>query len=244
MKILKYTIALWIIATATFAQNLPEMVKIQGGTFLMGYENGSITNDAAPLRNITVSDFFMSKTPVTVAQWKYYIEKTGKKMPTESPSWGWVDSHPMVNITWSETVDYCDWLSEQTGKIIRLPTEAEWEYAAQEDNKSKLTESGWFQDDSLTTTKPVALKKPNKFGLYDMVGNVWVWCRDWYGWYNKNQIKNPIGPYFGDFRTLRGGSWYNFSKSCGSHIRQKCTSGARFDYIGFRVAAKDVEKVK
>lgn len=240
MKIIRNTFALWIITATVFAQNLPEMVEIKGGIFQMGYENGSNINDAAPVRTISVSDFYMSKTPVTVAQWKYFIEKTGKKMPAE-PTWGWKENHPMVNITWAEAVEYCDWLSEQTGKIVRLPTEAEWEYAADKNDNNNLIEMGWFQDNSPLGTQPVAQKKPNKFGLYDMMGNVWQWCRDWYNWYNKNQTKNPIGPYSGDFRIIRGGSWYNFARNCGNNIRQKSISSARFDYIGFRVASNTIK---
>lgn len=240
MKIIQYTIAIWIITVSAFAQTLPEMVEIKGGVFQMGFENGSNINDAAPVRTITVSDFYMSKTLVTVAQWKHFAEKVGKKMPVE-PAWGWKENHPMVNITWAEAVEYCDWLSEQTGKIVRLPTEAEWEYAANKEKKNNLTEIGWFQENSPSGTQPVAQKKPNKFGLHDMMGNAWQWCRDWYNWYNKNQTNNPIGPYSGDFRIIRGGSWYNFAGSCGSNIRQKSISSARFDYIGFRVASNTVK---
>ena len=225
-----------LFAITCSAQELPELVEIKGGSFLMGLEKASHLNDAAPARTVSVCDFYLGKTPVTVAQWKYFVEKNKKKMPAE-PSWGWIDNHPMVNITWAEAVEYCDWLSEQTGKMVRLPTEAEWEYAAGKPDKSTLTTLGWFQDDSLITTKPVAQKKPNDKGLLDMNGNVWQWCRDWYGWYNTYKTQNPIGSYTGDFRVLRGGSWYNFSKDYEVTMRQKYFSGARFDYIGFRVAA-------
>ncbi|MCD8540162.1 MAG: formylglycine-generating enzyme family protein, partial [Leadbetterella sp.] len=221
------------------AQDLPEMIRVKGGTFTMGREDGSNINDAAPVRRVTVSDFHMSKTPVTVAQWKHFAEKTGKKMPAE-PKWGWEDTHPMVNITWNEAVEYCDWLSEQTGRIVRLPTEAEWEYAAGTcKSPEELRKGGWFQNDSLTSTRPVAQKSPNRFGLYDMAGNVWEWCRDWYAWYPANQTRNPIGSYTGNFRILRGGSWYNFAESCGIQLRQKYLPSVRFDYVGFRVVATE-----
>jgi formylglycine-generating enzyme len=237
MRFFILTYVLLAAASFSFAQNLPELLKIEGGVFMMGAENGLNVNDAAPIREVTISTFYLSKTPVTVSQWKYYLGKTGKKMPDE-PSWGWQDNHPMVNITWTEAIDYCDWLSEQTGHIVRLPTEAEWEFAAQDDGSNKLVEVGWFQNDSLKSTQPVGLKKPNKFGLHDMMGNVWQWCRDWYAWYNTNQKKDPIGPYKGSLRTCRGGSWYNFAETCSIKKRQKCISNTRFDYIGFRVATR------
>lgn len=219
------------------AQDIPEMVKIKGGTFEMGLDDGSNITDTAPLRKVTISSFSMSKTPITVGQWKNFSVKAAKKMPDE-PDWGWIDTHPMVNITWTEAVEYCDWLSEQTGRIVRLPTEAEWEFAAGKISKADFTKVGWFQNDSLETTKPVGEKPANALGLHDMIGNVWEWCRDWYAWYSKKQTQDPVGSYTGTFRIIRGGSWYNFAETSNKHQRQKYLPNVSFDYIGFRVVSQ------
>lgn len=173
------------------AQRFPDMVKVEGGTFTMGSEEVREQKDttATPLHQVTVKSFSIGKTEVTVAQWKAYCTATSTRMPVE-PAWGWVDNHPIVNVSWDEAVAYCQWLSGQTGKNYRLPTEAEWEYAARGGNKSNgfifaggqaVYKYGWFEDNSNATSQPVAKKRPNELGLYDMSGNAWEWCHDWWG---------------------------------------------------------------
>lgn len=225
------------------AQALPELVSIPAGTFEMGEKLENPNDDRGPVRTISISAFSIAKTPITVAQYQHYCEQTSRKMP-DPPKWGWVADHPMVNVTWAEAVEYADWLSDQTGHLHRLPTEAEWEYAAKEGKNAykkrysgsdSLGRVGWFAENSGGGTKPVAQKAANSLGLYDLSGNVWEWCRDWYSWYSTIDLNDPIGPYKGDFRIVRGGSWYNKAETCAITNRSKCRSNARIDYLSFRV---------
>jgi len=230
-----------------FSQDIPKMVSVPGGTFLMGDSLSVDRHNTQKAHLVTLDAFAIGETPVTVAQWKFYCEQTNREMPAP-PAWGWQDDHPMVNVTWAEAVRYTDWLSFHTGRICRLPTEAEWEYAAKEAGKlephrhsgnADLPELGWFLDNCPDGgTKPVARKKPNALGLFDMSGNVWEWCRDWHHWYPAQAVENPNGPPSGMFKVVRGGSWYNTDRFCRVGHRGKQRSANRLDYIGFRVVAK------
>lgn len=131
------------------------------------------------------------------------------------------DRHPVIHISWNDAMEFCKWLSSKTGKNFTLPTEAEWEYAARGGNKSKgyqyagsneIGSVAWHSDNSGYKTHPVGLKQANELGLYDMSGNVWEWCSDWYGenYYANSPANNPKGPDAGSLRVLRGGSWLNF----------------------------------
>jgi sulfatase modifying factor 1 len=219
---------------------LPEMIAVAGGSFTMG---GSIHEHEKPRHNVTLSSFSMAKTETTVAQWRAYCNATGQAMP-ETPSWGWTDKAPIVNVSWEDVVAYCEWLSDKTGKTYRLPTEAEWEYAARGGNKSNgyeyagsnaINEVGWNDDNSGMQTKPCGLKRPNELGLYDMTGNVWEWCQDWYGSYGGNEQTNPSGAKTGSNRVLRGGSWYNATSNRRVAYRSFSKPGDRSTAYGFRV---------
>src|SRR6218665_2093778 len=111
------------------AQELPEMVEVPGGEFWMGVRQGGVQAEEQSMHKVLLHRFAIARTETTVGQWRLYCAEAGRKMPSP-PSWGWVDSLPMVNISWTEAVDYTDWLSEKTGRLYRLPTEAEWTYAA------------------------------------------------------------------------------------------------------------------
>lgn len=221
------------------------MITVEGGTFTMGDTEMEGESDEQPAHEVTLKTFQMSKTLVTVAQYRAYCTATGKNMP-DPPSWGWIDSHPVVNVTWHDAVAYTDWLADKTGKNYRLPTEAEWEYAARGGNKSNgnkyaggrsLDMVGWYGDNSNSRTQPVAQKRPNELGLYDMSGNVWEWCRDWYSanYYANSPKDNPRGPASGSYRVLRGGSWGNDASYCRVAYRDYYDPGGRYDDYGFRV---------
>jgi formylglycine-generating enzyme len=175
------------------------------------------------------------------------------------------DEHPVVNVSWNDAVAFCKWLSKKEGKTYRLPTEAEWEYAcragtttryfsgndpetlAKVDNVAdgtvKASFPGWWQwtnktSDGYLFTSPVGSFKPNAFGLYDMHGNVFQWCADWYGeeYYSKSPADDPPGPDSGDNRVFRGGSWYSPPVYTRSTYRHYDAPGYRLDFTGFRVA--------
>lgn len=226
-----------------FAQDYPEMVVVQGGSFIMGDEAGD--KDEKPAHPVTIKTFSIAKTETTVAQWEKFCNATGRRMP-EAPWFGLKAEHPIVNVSWDDAVAYCLWLSGKTGKPCRLPTEAEWEFAARGGLKGKgFKYSGaktpdsvaWFSGSS-KGTMPVAIKLPNELGLYDMTGNVWEWCSDWYdaGYYGSSPKENPAGPMAGKFYTLRGGAWDIGARNCRNSYRNPLSPSSRNHNKGFRVA--------
>lgn len=226
----------------TVAQSYPEMITVQGGTFTMG--DNAI---APPEHQVTLKTFNIAKTPITVAQYTSYCKATGHKMP-EAPSWGQHDANPIVNVSWDDAVAYCDWLSVQTGKLYRLPTEAEYEYAARGGQSSKgfkysgsqsMDVVGWYKGNSDGHAHAVATKKANELGLYDMSGNVWEWCSDWYGAYSDAPSSNPKGPSSGYPRVLRGGSWSYSATDCLIASRTGDSPSDTDDDNGFRVVSME-----
>ncbi|MBN2182479.1 MAG: formylglycine-generating enzyme family protein [Sedimentisphaerales bacterium] len=174
------------------------------------------------------------------------------------------DVHPVVCVNHNDAVAFCDWLSKKENKIYTLPTEAQWEYACRAGSDTTTwywgdEESGaqgcanvagegeslnWnykFKGvrDGYTHTAPVASFEANKFGLYDMIGNVWEWCGDWYGSYSSDSVVDPPGPSSGDARVLRGGSWYHNPRNCRSADRYWGAPDSSFSNIGFRVVCDD-----
>jgi len=181
-----------------------EMVKVEGGTFTMGCtpEQGHCKNEAIPAHQVTVSAFYMSKFPITQKQWVDIM--------FENPSRYKGDNFPVGNVNWKDVQKFIAKLNVTSGKKYRLPTEAEWEYAARGGNKSKgykysgsneLKKVGW--DHYITC--PVGIYLPNELGLHDMSGNVFEWCGDWYGEYGSRAQSNPTGPSFGLKRVVRNG---------------------------------------
>lgn len=216
------------------------MVYVEGGTFTMGCtsEQGSDCNsDEKPAHRVTVSSFYMGETEVTQALWKAVMGT--------NPSYFKGDDLPVEEVSWDDCQKFIKKLNEVTGKTFRLPTEAEWEYAARGGNKSegyKYSGSNtpgsvaWYGDNSGSTTHPVKTKAANELGLYDMSGNVWECCSDRYGSYSSSTQTNPQGASSGSSRVLRGGSWLNSARNCRVANRLNSPPGGRNNVIGFRLS--------
>lgn len=195
------------------AQDFPEMIKVDGGTFLMGNNIPNNQENEGPAHRVTLSTFWIAKTETTVLQWKAFCKATGRQLPP-APVYGWKDDAPIANINWHDATDYVKWLSVKTGKKYRIPTEAEWEFAARGGNLNKgyIYSGGndpklvaWFNENSNDQTQPVAKKQSNELGLYDMTGNVWEWTNDVYKNYDSAAVVNPKGSSVGDEMVFRGG---------------------------------------
>jgi sulfatase modifying factor 1 len=225
------------------AQQYPEMVMVVGDTFRMGFENGQVYGDDRMAHKVILASFKIAKTEVTVRQWKEYCQATANPMPAEVPVSGWVDGNPIVNVSWDDAVGYCNWLSIEKGKKFRLPTEAEWEFAARGGSHSygypysggKGTDMvGWTSENSGGQPHPVASKRANELGLFDMTGNVYEWCSDRFGNYPGKTVLNPKGPATGTLRVYRGGSWYTAPEFCDIASRDSNNPKERFNFVGFR----------
>jgi formylglycine-generating enzyme required for sulfatase activity len=267
-----------------FAQNptvnMPSMINVEGGTFMMGNKTGS--SDESPVHPVTLNSFFIGKYEVTFADFKKFVDATGYKSDAEEPdtlrlkhglpprgvkngTWNMNlngtpiplsdSSRPVGNVSWNDAVAYCNWLSEKTGKKFRLPTEAEWEYAAKGGNKSKgfkyaggnnLDEVCWYSKNSDRRAHYVGQKLPNELGIYDMAGNNREWCSDWYGesWYKVSPEENPMGPERGNNRVMRGGSWGSEAERMRiSYRNREFPYNSALDF-GFRVAISGEPFVK
>lgn len=251
MKYTLKTILALILLSSTLlqAQNYPEMIAVTGGSFTMGDEHGLGHSNEQPTHEVTLSNFSIAKTEVTVGQYKTYCNATGVSMPDE-PSWGWNTNDPIVNVNWHDAINYCDWLSEKLDQNITLPTEAQWEYAARGGNKSKgykysagrsMATAGWYNGNSDDKAHSVASKKANELGLYDMSGNVWEWCLDWYdgNYYKTSPNKNPKNTSTGSkkYKVLRGGSWVGRASECRVTDRGVNEPDYRIYNLGFRVVS-------
>ena len=220
----------------------PQMVFVPGGSFTIGSNE---SGDEKPIHSVSVNSFRMSKFEVTFAQYRFYCNATGTAMP-EAPSWGLKDTYPIVNVSYEDATRYCNWLGSKTGKAYRLPTEAEWEFAARGGNNSSvytysgsndIEEVAWYNGNSDGQAQACGGKRPNELGLYDMSGNVWEWCKDWYdrNYYSNSPSGNPRGPSSGAYRVSRGGSWINFAGNSRVANRDYITPDYRHASIGFRL---------
>ena len=218
----------------------PEMVFVQGGTFQMGSTDGE--NDEQPVHTVRVDDFYIGKYEVTQAQWRAVMGADPPELKFKG-----CDNCPVESVSWNDVQTFIRKLNEKTGKRYRLPTEAEWEYAARGGKKSRgykyagsndPDEVAWHNGNSGSKTHPVGRKKPNELGLYDMSGNVWEWCRDWYDkdYYKNSPGNNPKGPSSGSYRVLRGGSWYSLPQLCRVANRDWVNPWLRGVNYGFRLA--------
>ncbi len=198
------------------------MIPVEGGTFTMGAtsEMTEPCDDEKPTHQVTLSSYYIGETEVTQALWKAVMGS--------NPSNFKGDNLPVENVFWNKCQTFISKLNALTGKRFRLPTEAEWEFAARGGNQSRHTQySGssriddvaWYKGNSGNEPHPVKTKQPNELGIYDMSGNVWEWCQDWYGDYSSHAQTNPTGASSGSDRVLRGGDWSNSPRHCRSSNR-------------------------
>ena len=223
---------------------IDNMVYVSGGTFTMGAtsEQGSDAyEDEKPTHSVTLSSFYLCKYEVTQALWRAVMGN--------NPSYFKGNNLPVENVSWNDCQTFISRLNNLTGKNFRLPTEAEWEYAARGGNRSRgykysgsntLSDVAWYDGNGGSETHPVGSKSPNELGLYDMSGNVWEWCSDWYsdwyGTYSSSSQTNPAGPSDGSYRVGRGGSWFNVTWNCRSSCRNCSSPGDRYGNLGLRLA--------
>lgn len=248
-----------------------EMVFVQGGSFQMGSNNGN--SNEKPIHTVTVSDFYIGKYEVSVAQFSKFIELASYKTDSEKNGYSYIYdgswekkngvtwmcgvkgnrysqikecNYPVIHISWNDAVAYCEWLSEETKNNYRLPTEAEWEYAARGGPSSQgyaysgsnsISDVAWYNSNSGSKTHVVGDKQPNKLGLYAMSGNVYEWCWDWYGSYSSNIQTNPTGLSSGSYRVLRGGGWNVNVSHCRVGYRYKNYPSYTGISDGFRIAS-------
>jgi formylglycine-generating enzyme required for sulfatase activity len=227
--------------------SVPEMVEIPAGQFQMG-SSSKAHQDEGPVHSVTVHRFLLSKYEVTFDEYDTFAKKaTWRKKPFDQ-GWGRAD-RPVIDVSWEDATAYAKWLSERTGQLYRLPTEAEWEYAARAgstsaysfgDDPSLLGEYAWWGINSGNKTHPVGKKKPNAWGLYDMHGNVWEWVEDDY---HRDYVGAPydgsawIDQPRGANRVIRGGSWlFNDASICRSAGRSFSSPDNRMHNLGFRLA--------
>lgn len=241
------------ISTLANKSETPATILIERGTFTMGdtWENEKL--DEGPAHRVEITyDFYMGVYEVTFQEYDIFCDRTNRSKPDDR-SWG-RESRPVINVSWWDAIAYCNWLSEKEslpvaydgegnlldgeGKITtnpsrvvgyRLPTEAEWEYAARGGNRSggymragsnNVSEVAWYKLNSQNKTHEVGTKMPNELGLYDMSGNVWEWTGDWYEFYSSSNETDPYNATVASYRVTRGGSWID------------CMLGVRVSYRG------------
>lgn len=273
----------------------PELVLVKAGTFQMGDEIGDLWDGCQPVHTVTLTyDYWIGKYEITFAQYDEFCHATDRVLPFDY-GWGRED-RPVINVNWRDAVAYCNWLSEmdglppaynQEGELLdsngnvttditkvagyRLPTEAEWEYAASGGHQASssprflysgsndIDEVAWYFANSGEyeftgsplgfdysnhgsayiqgiSTHPVGQKKPNQLGVYDMSGNVWEWCHDWYGNYTDEDKINPIGAESSHVRVMRGGSWIFGANDCRVGCRLYRGPHDKIFRLGFRIA--------
>ena len=224
--------------------NLPDiaMVYMSGGTFTMGAtsEQGSDAYDREkPAHSVTLSGYYIGKYEVTQELWKAVMGS--------NPSYYKGDNLPVEQVSWNDVQEFLRKLNAMTGKRYRLPTEAEWEFAARGGNSSRgykysggnsFGSVAWYWENSGIRTHAVGTKSPNELGIYDMSGNVWEWCQDWYNssYYGSSPRTNPQGPNSGSYRVCRGGGWRSSARDCRVSYRDSYTPDFRYYYLGFRLA--------
>ena len=253
---------------------LPEMILVEGGSFDMGCtsEQQDCRDNEKPVHRVTLDSYYIGQYEVTVQEFKAFLDATNHVTDAEKNGGSYILTgssfenragvnwrndakgvirptidywHPVIHVSWNDAVAYCKWLSGRTGKSYRLPTEAEWEFAARGGNKSQgyqyaggdnLDDVSWHWNNSGGKTHAVGQKRANELGLYDMSGNVCEWCQDWYGDYSASAQTNPTGPSTGAYRVYRGGSWYDGPQDCRVTYRFSDDPGLRFNDLGFRLA--------
>ncbi len=228
-----------------------KMIWVEGGDFLMGCtseQGGDCSSDEQNVRRVTVDGFYIAMLEVTQSQWEKVVGTSiyqQKSKADASSTYGVGPDYPMYYVSWDEAMEFCRLLSNKTGRTYTLPTEAQWEYAARGGNKNEGTKYAgsnmidavaWYTDNSGSSTHIVGSKRANALGIYDMSGNVWEWCQDWYASsYVSYDTNNPVGPLSGSKRVNRGGSWYDYVSSCSVTSRYYSSPSERGYGLGVRV---------
>ncbi len=216
------------------------MVLVRGGKFKMGCvdEQDNCASDERPRHEVQLKDYYIGKYPVTQKQWWSVMGV--------NPAYREGENLPVEQVSWDEVQEFIKRLNVLTGKKYRLPTEAEWEYAARGGARGLgkkfsghdyLYDVAWYDYNSFGLTQPVGTKEPNELGIYDMIGNVWEWVGDWYDrfYYRDSPLKNPVGPKYGTERVSRGCSFNSQEGHCRESLRNYNKPGARTIYLGFRL---------
>lgn len=226
-----------------------DMVRVEGGAFMMGTtaeQEGEAESDEYPAHEVLLSSYFVGKTEVTQELWEAVMG--------DNPSRSIGAKKPVDGVSWDDCQQFIAKLNKITRRKFRLPTEAEWEYAARGGNKSNgykyagsdnIDEVAWYDVNARYAynvedrgAHDVGTKAANELGIYDMSGNLWEWCQDWYGadYYSHSPKKNPKGPSSGDYRVIRNGSWYGTAKGCRITCRSYGAPYYSFITFGFRLA--------
>ncbi len=221
------------------------MVPVKGGTFTMGAtsEQGSdASSNESPTHQVTLNNFSIGQTEVTQELWKAVMGSNPSNFTGDL-------KRPVEYVSWNQCQTFITKLNQMTGETFRLPTEAEWEYAARGGNKSQgykyaggntVGDVAWYSGNSSSKTQPVGTKAGNELGLYDMSGNVYEWCEDWYGNYTSDALINPTGPATGSYRVYRGGSWYHDATYCRTSYRYYSSPSSSNSRTGLRLAMYDL----
>ena len=219
-----------------------KFILVKGGTFNMGCtsEQQGCLNNEKPVHPVTLGDYYIAETEVTQSQWKAVMGDNPSHFKD-------CDDCPVENVSWNDVQEFFARLNARAGSPrYRLPTEAEWEYAARGGANSRgyqyagsndINKVAWYDDNSGDKIHPVKGKKPNELGVYDMSGNVYEWCSDWYGDYSAGSQTNPQGSSGGIYRVYRGGSWFNYAWNCRASYRLINGPDYRNYSLGFRLAA-------
>ena len=224
------------------------MIAVGGGTFKMGAQSTDSSGDnydsdayssESPVHSVTLSSYYIGETEVTQELWEAVMGS--------NPSYFRGSQRPVEKVSWNDCQEFIKKLNKLTGKNFRLPTEAEWEYAARGGNKSQgykysgsntIDNVAWYTSNSGSKTHDVKTKQANELGIYDMSGNVYEWCQDWYdsNYYSSSPETNPTGPTSGSYRVLRGGGWGYSARGCRVSNRGFSSPAYRYYDRGFRLA--------
>ena len=217
------------------------MIRVDGGTFMMGAtsEQENPENDEKPVHQVTLSTFYIGETEVTQELWQAVMGKNPSKYKGSQ--------QPVEQVNWDDCLKFIVKLNKKTGLQFRMPTEAEWEFAARGGNKSQgcqysgsdnIADVAWYTENSSFSTHDVKTKQPNELGIYDMSGNVEEWCQDWFERYNNGSFTNPIGPATGYNRICRGGGWDYYAKGCRVSNRISSKPSTRNELVGLRLVLR------
>ncbi len=217
-----------------------KMIAVKGGTFTMGATPEQVGGDPdeLPTHEVTLSNYYIGETEVTQELWAAVMGENPENLPSSM-------LHPVEKVSWEDCQYFVSKINELTGETFHLPTEAQWEFAARGgiyghgqlySGGNTIDEVAWYAFNASGVPHPVKTKAPNELGIYDLSGNVWEWCSDWYGPYSSSSQVDPVGPASGSHRVVRGASWLNSDLSCRVAKRGHDDPVNRSPCGGFRLA--------